>query len=42
MPPSATDDPAEYKVDQILDSKRVRRSLQYFVRWKGYGDEDKQ
>ncbi len=26
----------------IVDSRRLRRKLEYFVRWKGYGNEDMQ
>ena len=39
--PVLIDGNEEYEVEKILDSRRYRRQLQYFVRWKGYGtDED--
>jgi len=28
-----------YEVDETVDSRRLRRKLEYFVRWKGYGND---
>ncbi|KNZ80212.1 Testis-specific chromodomain protein Y 2, partial [Termitomyces sp. J132] len=39
-PPTKVKDEYRYEVDQILDSRLVRRRPQYLVRWKGYGPED--
>jgi len=41
-PPPDTADEQSYEVADIIDSRRHHRTLQYFVRWKGYGDEDMQ
>ena len=41
-PPPDTANDTEYEVSEILDSRRRRGKLEYLVRWKGYGDEDKQ
>lgn len=41
-PPPDTADPDSYEVAEVVDSRRLRRRLQYFVRWEGYGDEDMQ
>ena len=41
-PPVSIDDPTIYEVEEILDSRRRRRRLQYKVRWTGYGPEDDQ
>jgi hypothetical protein len=35
-PPVVVDDHQEFEVEEILDSKRVRKTLQYLVKWKGY------
>ena len=43
-PPDLIKDEEEYKVDQILNSRKHGRgsALQYLVRWKGYPDSDNQ
>ena len=41
-PPPDTAETNAYEVDEIVDSRRLRRKLEYFVRWKGYGNEDMQ
>ena len=35
-------DDRQYEIDGVLNSKYIRRKLQYFVSWKGYGPEDNQ
>ena len=41
LPPVLTPDgEEEYVVEQILDSKKVGRHLEYYVKWKGYGAEE--
>jgi len=35
-PPIIVDDNIEFEVEEILDSKLVRKSLKYLVRWVGY------
>ncbi|KAI0039457.1 hypothetical protein FA95DRAFT_1504144, partial [Auriscalpium vulgare] len=30
----------EWEVDKIMDQRRRGRSVQYVVRWRGWGDED--
>ena len=37
-PPTIIDDELEYEVDEIVDSKLVRRQLKYLVCWVGYYD----
>jgi hypothetical protein len=40
-PPIITPDKEEeFEVEEILDSRIVRRKLQYLVKWIGYGPED--
>jgi hypothetical protein len=40
-PPIITPDKEEeFEVEEILDSRVVRRKLQYLVKWVGYGPED--
>jgi Chromo (CHRromatin Organisation MOdifier) domain len=39
-PPVVVNDEPEYEVEDILDSKLVRRRLFYLVKWKGYSDID--
>ncbi len=41
-PPPETIEQNVYEVDEIVDSRRHREKLQFFVRWKGYGSEDMQ
>src|SRR5258705_5247377 len=36
--PTIIDDDPEYEVDEIVDSKLVRKQLKYLVRWVGYSD----
>ena len=31
--------PAEFAVERVIRTRRVRGRLQYFVKWLGYGDE---
>ncbi|PFH51006.1 hypothetical protein AMATHDRAFT_59907 [Amanita thiersii Skay4041] len=41
--PEATEEEAEYEIEKILDAKRGMfpdGRMGYFVKWKGYGDED--
>ena len=35
-PPVIVDAHEEFEVEEILDSKRVRKTLLYLVKWKGY------
>jgi len=35
-PPVIVDSQVEYEVEEILDSKYIRKSLYYLVKWKGY------
>ncbi|KAF8675264.1 hypothetical protein RHS04_06745 [Rhizoctonia solani] len=39
-PPETIEGEEEYKVEQIIDSKRQRRKWFYLIKWKGYGPED--
>jgi hypothetical protein len=39
-PPVLVDGVEEYEVESILNSRVMRRTLQFLVRWKGYGYED--
>jgi len=41
-PPPETIEPNVYVVDEIVDSRRRGKKLQFFVRWKGYGSKDMQ
>lgn len=38
-PISAVESSADYKVNQILDCKKVCGRLFYLINWKGYGPE---
>jgi hypothetical protein len=40
-PPVIVDDHQEWEVEEILDSRRYRKQLQYRVKWIGYPDTDK-
>ena len=35
-PPIEIDNELEYEVEEVLDSRRKRRQLEYLVHWKGY------
>ena len=35
-PPIITDGEEEYKVEDVLDSRKLRHKIQYYVKWKGY------
>ena len=37
-PPIIVDEQEEYEVEEILDSKMVRRRLKYKVKWTGYDE----
>ena len=37
-PPIIVDENPEWEVEEILDSKLVRRTLKYLVRWVGYDE----
>ena len=39
-PPEIIDGDEEFEVEEILDSRRVGRGLQYLVRWTGYSPSD--
>ncbi|KAF8697266.1 hypothetical protein RHS03_07783, partial [Rhizoctonia solani] len=39
-PPKTIEGEEEYKVEQILDSKRQRGKWLYLIKWRGYGPED--
>lgn len=39
-PPAEIDDPEAFEVERILDSRRRRRRIQYFLHWLGYKTED--
>ncbi|QRW25753.1 Retrotransposable element Tf2 protein [Rhizoctonia solani] len=39
-PPKTIEGEEEYKVEQIIDSKRQHRKWFYLIKWKGYGPED--
>ena len=39
--PVFPDNNAEFEVEAILDSKRIRRKLHYMIHWKGYGPGDR-
>ncbi|QRW22884.1 Retrotransposable element Tf2 protein [Rhizoctonia solani] len=39
-PPETIEGEEEYKVEQILDSKRQQGKWVYLIKWKGYGPED--
>ncbi|QRW20745.1 Retrotransposable element Tf2 protein [Rhizoctonia solani] len=39
-PPETIEGEEEYKVEQILDSKRKQGKCFYLIKWKGYGPED--
>jgi hypothetical protein len=39
-PPVVVDGEDEYHVEEILDSKMVRRRLKYLVKWTGYDQPD--
>ncbi|KAF8750509.1 hypothetical protein RHS01_09319 [Rhizoctonia solani] len=40
LPPETIEGEEEYKVEQIIDSKRQRGKWFYLIKWKGYGPED--
>ena len=39
-PPILVDGVEEYEVKKILNSLILRRTLQFLIKWKGYGYED--
>ncbi|KAF8748849.1 hypothetical protein RHS01_10553 [Rhizoctonia solani] len=39
-PPETIEGEEEYKVEQIIDSRRQRGKWFYLIKWKGYGPED--
>ena len=39
-PPVEIEGVEEFEVQEVLDSRRFRRKLQYKVRWKGYSPAD--
>ncbi|QRW19748.1 Transposon Tf2-7 polyprotein [Rhizoctonia solani] len=39
-PPETIEGEEEYKVEQIIDSKRQQGKWFYLIKWKGYGTED--
>ncbi|QRW19815.1 Retrotransposable element Tf2 protein [Rhizoctonia solani] len=39
-PPEIIEGEEEYKVEQIIDSKRQKGKWFYLIKWKGYGAED--
>ena len=38
LPPIIVDNSVELEVEEILDSKLVRKTLKYFIRWVGYDE----
>lgn len=39
-PPDIINDEEEYEVEQILESRFIRKRIQYLVKWKGYPDSN--
>ena len=39
-PSELIDGHEEFEVEDILDSRRYRRKLQYLIKWKGYGSDE--
>ena len=37
-PPVIVNDEEEWEVEEILDSRRIRRKLQYLVKWRGFAE----
>lgn len=40
-PPEVIEEENEYEIGEILDSRIIRRKLQYLVHWKGYGEHER-
>lgn len=40
-PPELVDESWEYEVEEILDSRKSRGKLQYFIHWRGYNESER-